>query len=409
MFRRPVMLSASFARTVTREGRYGDGRGGHGLSLLVKRGASGKLSKSWSQRLTLNGTNTRRGLGSYPKITLASARKLALANAQAVAEGRNPWEKMPTFAELAERTIVMNAASWRGNRTEAIWRSALNTYATPLFGEHHIGDISTGDVLRCLEPIWLERPHIAGKLRVMLSSVFKVAIANGHRRDDPAQAVLALLPKRNVPSEHHPAVPHQRIGIALATVQKSKAELAAKLCLEWVVHTACRSGEARNARWKDIDPGGRNWVVPAAQSKVAREHRVPLSNECMELLARASALKGKSGLLFPSVRGKVMTDSRLSAVLRDNAVDGTVHGFRSSFRDWCGETGKPRELAELCLGHSVGNAVERAYARSDLLERRRQLMEEWSAHVSAQLRKLIPGCELKSEADMPETVFPQLA
>ena len=130
-------------------------------------------------------------------------------------------------------------------------------------------------MLRCLEPIWLERPHTARKLRMMLSSVFKLAVANDHRRDDPAQSVLALLPRRNVLSEHHPAVPHQRIGAVLATVRNSKADMAAKLCLEWVVHTACRSGEARNARWGDIDHGSRTWAIPAGGSKIAREHRVP--------------------------------------------------------------------------------------------------------------------------------------
>ena len=125
MLNRPATLSASFAKAVTKEGRYGDGRGGHGLSLLVKRNASGKLSKSWSQRLTLNGTNTRKGLGSFPRVTLALARKRALSNVQALEEGRNPWERKPTFAELANRTVAMNSTYWRGSRTEAIWRSTL--------------------------------------------------------------------------------------------------------------------------------------------------------------------------------------------------------------------------------------------------------------------------------------------
>lgn len=255
---------------------------------------------------------------------------------------------------------------------------------------------------------WLERTLTAQKLRMMLSCVFKLAIVNGHRRDDPAHAVPALLPRRNVLSEHHPAVPHQRIGALLATVRSSKADTAAKLCLEWVVHTACRSGEARNARWGDMDHGSRTWVKPAGRSKMAWEHRVPPSIDCMGLLATASELRGASDLLFPSIRGKVMTDSRPSAILRDNAVDATVHGFRSSFRDWCGETGMPRELADLCLGHSVGNAVERAYTRSDLPEWRRRLMEEWSASVSAQLCKLTPDGEGRSTASMPEVVFPPL-
>ena len=244
MFKRPVVLSASFAKAAAREGGYGDGRAGHGLSLLAERSASGRLSKSWSQRLTLNGANTRRGLGFHTRVTLALARKLALSNVQALKDGRNPWKRKHTFAKLADRTVARNSKSRRGSRTEAIWRSTLNTYAIPLFGGQHVGEIGTGDALRCLEPIWIERPHTARKPRMMLSCVFKPPIANGHRRDDPAQSVLALLPRRNVLSRHHPAVPHQRIGAVLATVRSLKADMAAKLCLEWVVHTACRSGEA---------------------------------------------------------------------------------------------------------------------------------------------------------------------
>ena len=187
MFKSPVAPSTSFAKAAIRECRYGDGRGGHGLGFLAERSASGRLSKSWSQRLTLNGTNTRRGLGSHPGVTLASARKRALSNVQALKDGRNPWERKPTFAELADRTVAMNSSSRCGGRTEAIWRSTLNTCEIPLFDEQRVGEIGTGDALRCLEPIWIERPHTARKPRMMLPYVFKPPIANGHRRADQAQ------------------------------------------------------------------------------------------------------------------------------------------------------------------------------------------------------------------------------
>ena len=232
MTKRPVILSASFVRYVSEEGRYGDGRGGHGLTLLVKRTANGRLSKSWSQRLTIDGKDTRKGLGSYPGVSLATARRFAIRNIQAMANGCNPWEPTPSFAELADRTVSMNAGSWRGSRTEMISRSTLKTYAIPLLGERQAGEITVNDVLQCLEPIWLEKPHTSGKLRVMMSAVFKLAVANGNRRDNPAQDVVALLPRRKVTPVHHPAVPHQRIGEVLMMVRRSDASQPAKLCLD---------------------------------------------------------------------------------------------------------------------------------------------------------------------------------
>ena len=220
----------------------------------------------------------------------------------------------------------------------------------------------------------------------MMSNVFKLAVANGYRYDDPAQSVAALLPRQTSRVRHHAAVDHGRIGFVVKTIRQCDGPATAKLCLEWVIHTACRSGEARSARWSEIDWSGRIWTIPADRNKTGQELRVPLTTSCIHLLDRARPLADGSELIFPSIRGKVMTDSRLSALMRDNDIDGTVHGFRSTFRDWCGEAGQPREIAELCLGHSFGNAVEQAYARSDLLARRRQVMEKWSKHVETQRR-----------------------
>ena len=384
MKKRPEFLSESFVKNVVAEGRYGDGRGGNGLSLLVKKMQNGRLSKSWSQRICLDGRTTRKGLGSYPRVSLNTARRRALENAQALAEGRNPWKHVPTFAELADKLVSMNAKSWRGNRTEAIWRNTLNAYAIPRIGSRKINEVGVSDVVACLEPIWLDKQQTAKKLRVMMSNVFKLAAAQGYRQDDPTLLAATLLPKQTARARHHSAVPHTRIGEILKVVRESDGSDTAKLCLEWVVHTACRSGEARSARWVEIDWFERVWTIPEYRSKTESEHRVPLTSLCIRLLGRAKTYDAGSGLIFPSVRGKVMTDFRLSALMRDNAIDGTIHGFRSTFRDWCGETGEPREIAELCLGHSFGNAVEQAYARSDLLARRRQLMERWSEYVDSQ-------------------------
>ena len=280
----------------------------------------------------------------------------------------------------------MNSKSWRSHRTEAIWRNTLETYAVSKIGKTKIDRIGVNDVVACLEPIWMDKQQTAKKLRVMMSNVFKLAVANGYRYDDPAQSVAALLPRQTSRVRHHAAVQHSMIGDVVKTIRHCDGPATAKLCLEWVIHTACRSGEARSARWSEIDRPGKIWTIPADRNKTGQELRVPLTTSCIQLLDRARPLAGGSELIFPSIRGKVMTDSRLSALLRDHDIDGTVHGFRSTFRDWCGEAGQPREIAELCLGHSFGNAVEQAYARSDLLARRRQVMEKWSKHVETQRR-----------------------
>ena len=165
MTSRPKILSEDFVRDVATEGRYGDGRGGNGLSLLVKKMRNGRLSKSWSQRVSLNGKPTRKGLGSYPKVTLEGARRRAVENAQALAEGHNPWKRVPTFAEMADRLVTMNSKSWRSHRTEAIWRNTLETYAVPNIGKSKIDRIGVNDVVACLEPIWMDsskRPRSCG-------------------------------------------------------------------------------------------------------------------------------------------------------------------------------------------------------------------------------------------------------
>ena len=209
------------------------------------------------------------------------------------------------------------------------------------------------------------------------------AVAEGHREDNPAgEAIRAALPQNGGKAKHQRSVPHAEVSEALDKVRESGAWRGTKLAFEFLVLTAARSGEVRNVRWDEIDLEARTWTVPAIRTKTGAEHRVPLSDAALEVLSRARELADDTGMIFPSERGRVLSDNTLSKLLRELKVKGTPHGFRASFRSWASEsTDADHAVMELSLGHAVGSQVERAYARSDLFDRRRQLMEEWAAYI----------------------------
>ena len=380
----PTRLSATFVKTVNRPGRYGDGRGGFGLSLLVKPTSTGRLSKTWSQRVRINGETSNIGLGAYPVVALAEARAAALANQRAVVQGRDPRHRsadIPTFEQAVEKVIAIHEPNWRaGARSAEIWRSSLKTYAIPRLGRKPVNKITTSDVLAVLVPIWNTKRESARRVRQRIGAIMKWAVAEGHRDDNPAgDAIGAALPKGGTQREHQRALPHAEVGAALRKVRESNAWPATKLAFEFLVLTASRSGEVRGARWDEIESD--TWIVPGDRMKAGRPHRVPLSRQALKVLDEARDLTDGSGLVFPSVRGKVLADMTISKLIRELRVPAVPHGFRSSFRDWCGESGIAREVAEMCLAHTVGNEVERAYARSDLFKRRRAVMEQWADYV----------------------------
>ena len=209
---RPATLSASFVRTVKRPGRYGDGRGSHGLSLLVKPTANGRLSKTWSQRLRINGHPVMIGSGPYPVVSLADAREKALENRRALAQGKDPRRSkaIPTFEQAAEAVIALRSDTWRdGGRTAGIWRSSLERFVYPQIGAMRVNEITSGDVMRVLLPIWNDKRATATKLKSRIGGVMKWAIAQGHRTDNPAgDAIAAALPRTGGQQTHHRALPH---------------------------------------------------------------------------------------------------------------------------------------------------------------------------------------------------------
>ena len=381
-------LTAAFVKTVNRPGRYGDGWGGHGLSLLVKPGSTGRWSKSWSQRLRIDGVPFNIGLGSYPIVSLAQARAKALQYRRAVEVGQDPRrrrEKALTFAEAVERVIALHEKSWTNRKSAAQWRSSLRAHVLPRLGRLPVHAITGQDIMEVLEPIWSALPETARRVKQRISAVMRWAISQGLRQDDPTSALGMALPRNGTVKQHHRALPHAWVQDVLGRVQESSAWEGTMLALTFLALTATRSGEVRLARWEEIDTETATWTIPGERMKSRRSHRVPLSRAALWMLEKAREIDDGSGLVFPSATksGKALSDSTLSKLLRDLGIAMVPHGLRSSFRDWCGETGVPRELAEWALAHVV-KGVEGAYARSDLLERRRPLMEAWGQYVTGE-------------------------
>ena len=382
---RPKRLSAVFVKTVNTPGRYGDGRGGFGLSLLVKESSTGRFAKSWSQRLRINRQPFNVGLGGYPIVTLARARELALENSRAVEAGGDPRvkpETVPTFSECVDRAVDVMRPNWKHPRTEHQLRFFLTKHALPHIGRKAIDQITPGDVLEFLAPLAISTPASARKTKAALRQVFQWSVALGLRQGNPADANISHALPKLAAKEHHKALPFSEVGRALETVRNTGAWLGTKLAFEFMVLVAARSGEVRLAEWSEIDLEGRLWTIPAGRMKSGKMHRVPLSTQALAVLENANQLSDGIGLVFPSANGKAMTDSTLSKLLRENEIAAVPHGFRSSFRDWCAEQNIDRQVAESALAHSVGDATEAAYLRSDVLALRRAAMDAWGDDIT---------------------------
>ena len=382
---RPARLSESFIRSVKTASRYGDGQGGFGLSLLVKARAGEGFSKTFSQRLRVHGRPVYIGLGAYPLIRLSEARELAIDNARMAAHGGDPRQPkiaaVPTFAELAEVEIEQGAASWATDTTKD-WRASMERYIFPKLGARPVDQITAADLLSVLEPIAATTTTAAAKIRRYVGTVMARAVGLGHRSDNPAVAVKSLLPANGHKTKHQAAMPHAEIGAALARLHELDAYTVAKDALEFLILTAGRSAEVAGARWSEIDMDAMTWTIPADRTKTGAEHVVTLSRMAIEVLERASQYMVTSGLVFVAARGGQMQRPILSRVLAKLDKNATVHGFRSSFRDWAAESGVPRDLAESALAHVVGG-VEGAYLRSGLVERRRPVMQDWADYLSS--------------------------
>ncbi|MAY19445.1 MAG: integrase [Erythrobacteraceae bacterium] len=378
-------------------GRHADG---NGLHLLVKESGA----RSWVYRFMLNGKSRDIGLGSAGPggLSLAAARDARDALRVKVKAGIDPLEERAqetaeafakaqaakvaqvTFRDVAKSYISANEDSWRNPKHRQQWRNTLETYVYPEIGDMPVGEIEATHVLRILEPIWKTKAETASRIRGRIETVLDSAKARGYREgDNPARwrgHLAQILPARTKLSRgHHKAMPYAEIPAFVRALHTREA--IAALALEFAILTAARSGEVIGATWEEVDLEAALWTVPAERMKAAKEHRVPLSPRAVEILKSVKALG--SEYLFLGSRGGKLSGMAMAMLMRRMKVDYTVHGFRSGFRDWAAErTSYAHEVAEMALAHTIGNAVERAYRRGDMFEKRRRLMVDWGDFCS---------------------------
>ena len=382
------------ARTIKTPGRHK--ADGHGLYLNV----SDKGAKSWVQCLTVDRERRNTGLGSYGLVTLQEARILAYQNRKTARAGGDPIgerrerleserrrRKCPTVRETAEVFIRESGARWKSDVTRKNWQLRMDKYVLPKIGDKRIDRVTQKDVLNILVPIWTEKNETARKCRQFMADIFRWAMSHEYRPDNPAGEAIsgALLSRRRV--ENMRALPWQDVPAAMDTIRAGMAT-AATLALQFVILTACRNGEARKATWQEIDLETSTWTIPGDRMKAGKEHRVPLTGPALAVLEKARILDDGSGLIFPSPRkpGNPLSDMALTKILRNTglAEKCVVHGFRASFKSWSLDTGKARDVTEMCLAHAVGGAVEMAYSRTDALDRRRLVMAQWADYLTGQ-------------------------
>ena len=383
-------LSALRVTKETTPGVYGDGGG-----LYLRVSASG--TKSWIFRYMLDRRSREMGLGATHAVNLAEARQkaadarnlcargidpLTLKNA-AVAERRLKEALEITFKDCAEKYIAAHEKSWRNEKHRAQWKATLETYAYPVIGELPVASVDTALVTKILETLWSAKPETASRLRGRIEAVLNWAKARGYRDgENPARwrgHLDNLLPAMSKirAVKHHAALPYEQIGAFVRELHTCDG--VAARALEFAILTAARTSEVIGAQWTEIGLSAKIWTVPSCRMKAGREHRVPLSAYAIEILDRMAPVK-TDGFVFGAKPERPLANEAMLAVLRRmERGDITVHGFRSTFRDWAAErTNFSSEVAEMALAHAVGDKVEAAYRRGDLFEKRRRLMAAWA-------------------------------
>lgn len=398
MARQIHRLSAVKVAKELKPGLYADGGG---LYLRITDGKSAGKRWVFLYRRPIDGKRCEIGLGGYVAVPLAKAREKAAAARASVADGRDPLldkqgtKQIPTFGEVADQHVAAMGASWRNPKHRAQWEMTLREYAASLRARP-VNEITTAEVLEVLKPIWQTIPETASRVRGRIENVLDAAKVQGYRQGENPAAwrghLKLILPSRQkLTRGHHAAMAIDDLP-AFITRLRDRPAVAAR-CLEFAILTAARTGEALGACWNEIDKKAKVWIIPAERMKATREHRVPLSARALEIIAEMETMRDGDHLFPGQRRAKSLSNMALEMVLRRMKIEGaTVHGFRSTFRDWCGNrTNFPRELSEHALSHVIGDKAEQAYRRDDALERRRPIMEAWSAFcASDQIENVIP-------------------
>lgn len=410
-------LSDLQVRRINRVGWHAVG-GVAGLLLQVRKPAKegGQTPKSWILRVKVGNDRQVIGLGPYPQVSLASAREQAAKLVLEARQGVNlkakkraqrsalisAASKNKTFRECAEAYMEAHSSDYTNEKHRKQWSSTLVTYAYPIIGNMLVADIAMRDVRNVLEQetaidkettgkLWYVKTETAKRLLGRIKTVLDYATVNEYRSGtNPAQWTGHLStqlpsPRKLQKKEHHPAVPYQQMGDFMTNLRKLDS-ISAK-ALEFLILTAVRSGSVRQAEWSEIDLEKALWIIPAEHTKARQEHRVPLQPQAIQLLKSLPAMAG-TNVVFPSPQGKTLSDMAISQLMRgmrergELTVEAVPHGFRSTFRDWAAEqTAYPDEIRKAASGHTVGDAVKEAYQRTDLLDKRRNLMNEWARYL----------------------------
>jgi integrase len=397
-----MMAGRLTARKVTtaKAGKYSDG---NNLYLVVSRSGSRK----WVLRFTWRGQAKEMGLGSASSVPLSRAREKAAVAVRALEAGQNPIAErkrtggIPTFGEMADEVVAALSPGFRNQKHRAQWKSTLATYADPL-RSMPVDTVSTDEVLSVLKPIWTEKPETASRVRGRIEKVLDAAKAKGFRvGENPARwrgHLDHLLPRPSkLARGHHAAMQYEEVPAFIASLRERGA--LAAVALELCILTAARSGELLGMQWDEIDLQDAVWSLPAGRMKAGRPHRVPLSTRAVAILRKLEKSKRGEFVFAGHAPGRPLSNMAMDMLLRRMNVDVTVHGFRSSFRDWAGnETLSPREVVETALAHVIGDKAEQAYRRSDALEKRRKLMDAWAHYCSARTRATVLSLRDKARA-----------
>ena len=395
-------ITATFAKKTKRPGKYPDGGNLYlQVSESTRKNGRKAITKSWLFRYSRFGKDTWLGLGPFPDVMLSEARDLATAERKKKRQGIDPLtdrqarrraarsahDNMLTFAECADQYVDSQAPGWSNPKHVAQWRSTLTNLAGPVIGHLPVDQVDTPLVLRCLEPIWTTKTETASRLRGRIESVLDWSTVRGYRKgENPARwrgHLDKLLPRptKVATIKHHAALPFIEAGQFMQQLRKDTG--IASRALEFLILTAARTNEVILAQWSEINLTAKVWVVPAEHMKSKRAHRVPLSAAAMAAL---KAVKGiDSTYVFPGLKrhSHLSNAAMLQVLKRLDRADITVHGFRSTFRDWCAEsTNYPAHVAEMALAHALRDKTEAAYRRGDLFEKRARLMTDWARFCS---------------------------
>lgn len=369
---------------------------GGGLYVLVAPGGS----KTWVLRTVVQGKRTDIGLGSVTMVTLADAReeaqrlrKIARSGGDPLAERRHERRTVPTFEEATKSVHASLSAGFKNAKHQKQWLASLKS-VVKTFGGKRVDAVTSADILAALSPQWLARPETSSRVLQRIRVIFEWCKAQGYRSgDNPTEGLTKVLPKRRAVPVHHAALPFQQVPAFIHALREAPARDVVKLAFEFTILCGTRTSETLQATWNEFDLDAKTWTIPGARMKAGVEHRVPLSQRCLEILESAKALSSGTGFVFPGLgKGKPLSNMVFLMTLRRMKRDDlTAHGFRSSFRDWAAErTNFSRAVCEAALAHTLRDKTEAAYNRTDLFERRRELMAAWSTFATAKPADVVP-------------------